>query len=68
MKTPLSLELERLRSEDADLAEVLDAFEEIEHAYAEVLDAMSGRENQPPVTNSADVTISMAPLDESLRF
>ena len=62
----LNNQLQSLRNSDADVASILDAYDEIERVYNAALGAM-GLESSTcdVVKNSADVTISFQPSESA---
>lgn len=58
--------LQRLRSENPDVAQMLDAFGEIDNAYSEALEAIGGAK-KPRLTfsSSAEFTVSFHSSDVS---
>jgi hypothetical protein len=62
----LTDELYQLRQNDPDVALVLDAYEEIDRVYAEIIEAMGGRSKPATeIMNSANVTISFRATEVS---
>ncbi len=64
-------QLQSLRQTDADVAFILNVYDEIDRVYKAALEAMGcGNSTHDVVKNSADVTISFHPDDsvDSLTF
>lgn len=62
----LNNQLQSLRNSDADVASILDAYDEIERVYNAALGAMGLESSKCDVVkNSADVTISFQPSESS---
>ncbi len=62
--TEINNPLQALRGADADVAGILDVYEEIEQVYKAALEAMGVKSPRADVvTNSADVTISFQPSE-----
>ena len=64
--TELSNQLQALRLADADVASIMDAYDEIDRVYNAALVAMGVRaENTEAVVNSADITLSRQSVDST---
>jgi len=65
----LSSPLQSLRQTDADVAHILDVYDEIDRVYNAALAAMGVKPTRTDlVTNSADVTISLQPIESVRTF